>query len=313
MNEIFENAVNSGNIAGAYVVSGTSDEQIRREAEEFLLHLFCAKGSACKACPGCKKVLGQTHADIYIVTPASKTIKIDDVRPLPAWVAQKPYEGGRKAVFIPSADTMTPQAQNALLKALEEPPAHTVFLLGAMNSRNLLPTIRSRCIILKTLPQASDAEKMLVEECSLTTLRARVLLGAAQGDYYLAKEYAEAGFFEVRNDMVAAIEKLLHARTMATSTIYSLLAPHEKQLGLAINSALLYMQDVLHYKHTGSSDVINEDQFHKIQEHARFSDRVLTCIMDKMYELYVKKEQCTGLNARLALDAALFSILEDII
>ncbi len=123
-------------------------------------------------------------------------MKVDEVRDIPAFVYRRSYEGGFKAVLVAGADDMTEQAQNALLKVLEEPPDNTVFVLLAENSKSLLPTIRSRCIILTAQKIVPDAEKLIGEEFGVSTAGARVMLRAAGGDYYKAKIYAKNGYTE---------------------------------------------------------------------------------------------------------------------
>ena len=122
MNEILENALKTGKIAGAYLIAGSSPEAAQEQIDEFLLRVFCHTGTGCRTCPGCVKYLRRSHADLFMIEPTKNTISIGDVRDTPAAIAKKPYEGGFQAVVIARADAMTPQAQNALLKAVEEPP-----------------------------------------------------------------------------------------------------------------------------------------------------------------------------------------------
>ena len=313
MNEVFENAVRTGEIAGAYLIAGASAETTQKEIDAFLLHVYCETKSACGKCPGCLKYLHGNHADVTFID-SKGSIKIDDVRGIPGIVAEKSYEGGYKAVVIPQADRMTPQAQNALLKVVEEPPAQTVFVMGAQNVKNILPTILSRCIILKTSLSRQQAEKLLISELKLPTLRARVLAGAAGGDYYLALAYQEDGFFEVRDDMILALNRLWTARNMATSATLALFLKHEAASGLCLDVAMQYIADVLLYKHTGETErIVNQDKLNEIGQHARLSDFVLVNTQEQIYDCAIKRAQCAGLNSKLALESMLFHILEVIL
>ncbi len=312
MNEILENAIRTGEIAGAYLLAGASPEEGQRQIDDFLLHVFCDTKTACEKCPGCLKYLHRSHADLFVIEPAKSTIKIDDVRAIPAAVAKKPYEGGYQAVVIAQADTMTPQAQNALLKVIEEPPAHTVFMLGAQNTKNILPTILSRCIILKTSFSREETEKLLHTEHDLPTLKARVLANAAKGDYYLAVSYLKQGFFEVRDDMILALNRLFGAKNMATSATLDLFLKHEGAVDLCLASALMYLSDVLLYKHTGGT-LVNEDKLHDIAQHAKQRDYTLVNTQKILFDCVAKRAQCAGLNTKLALESMLFHILEVIL
>ena len=313
MNEILECALKTGKVAGAYLIAGACADATKNEIDEFLQKVYCSSHTACGTCPGCLKYLHRNHADVFRIE-AKNSIKIDDVRGIPAAVSEKSYEGGYKAVIIAKADSMTPQAQNALLKIIEEPPPDTVFMLGAQNVKNILPTIQSRCIILKTSFSEIQTEQQLVQEQRLPTLRARVLAHAAGGDYFLAQQYLEDDFFEARDDMVLALNRLWSAKNMATSATLALFLKHEQAIGLCLDIAIRYIADILIYKHTGKTEgIVNQDQLHAIEKHAVLSDFVLVNTQDQYFDCVVKRAQCAGLNTKLALESMLFHILEVII
>ncbi len=96
------------------------------------------------------------HVDFLRVHPDGATIKISQVRAFIGTLSARPYEGGRRAVVFFHADKMSTQAQNCLLKTLEEPPIGTAFLLLSERPSNLLPTIRSRCAMLQPFKEQED-------------------------------------------------------------------------------------------------------------------------------------------------------------
>jgi DNA polymerase III subunit delta' len=102
---------------------------------------------ACGVCRSCDRVDRDVHVDVAILVPDEKaSIKIDVVREALERTSFRPFEGRRRVVIIRDADALEPQAQNALLKSLEEPPPSTVFLLTTAVPGALLPTVRSRCM-----------------------------------------------------------------------------------------------------------------------------------------------------------------------
>jgi DNA polymerase-3 subunit delta' len=121
---------------------------------------------ACGACGSCRKVERGLHPDVLWVEPQRGVIRINQVsprerrgtepppphQPIVAWVGFRPYEGNRRVVVIDDAHAMTPGAQNALLKTLEEPPPSSTLVLVTPAPGNLLPTIRSRCQSLRFRP-----------------------------------------------------------------------------------------------------------------------------------------------------------------
>jgi len=311
LNSVFESALETGNIAGAYLIEGSSWEAVSSEVDGFLLRLFCDKKTACGECPGCRKYKAGVHADILRIEAGGKSIKVDAVRDIPSFVYKKAYEGSYKAVIIPEAHEMTEQAQNALLKMLEEPPDNTVFVLGSRDSKNLLPTILSRCIILKAQNRLENAEDSLIEEFGLSTVKARILMKAADNDYFLARKYADNNYFEMRDDMVTVLGRLFSAKNMATSATEKIILKYEQQLMEAFSVALIYIKDVLNYKHTGNEGyAANSDRMEDIKRHAELSDMKLVNTADIMAGFITKCSQCPGLNKKLELTGTLFSILE---
>ena len=155
-NELIKNqlksAIRTGSIRHSYMLVGEKGMGKKTMAEAFLLELFCKEEDEskrpCLTCPECKKILSNNHPDvIYITHEKPAVISVDEVREqLIDTIDIRPYEGGYKVYVIPEADKMTVQAQNAILKTLEEPPEYAVILLLVNDDRKLLDTVRSRVI-----------------------------------------------------------------------------------------------------------------------------------------------------------------------
>jgi len=137
---------------------------------------------ACGTCATCTRIARGVHPDVLIVEPGdSGAIKIDQVRDLIDRAAYRPFEGRRRVVIIDQADALVPQAQNALLKTLEEPPSLSVFMLVTSRPDALLPTVRSRCPRLRFRPLGpADVAAALVSR-GRTAAEARVLAATANG------------------------------------------------------------------------------------------------------------------------------------
>jgi len=101
---------------------------------------------SCGVCGPCKRIARGVHADVLILEPGDTgVIRIDQVREAVGRAAYRPFEGRRRVVIVDDADTLNVEAQNALLKTLEEPPAASTFILVTSRPDMLLPTVRSRC------------------------------------------------------------------------------------------------------------------------------------------------------------------------
>ncbi|MBQ7175077.1 MAG: DNA polymerase III subunit [Lachnospiraceae bacterium] len=153
-----KNAIHTRRLQHAYMLTGEKGMGKKSMVQAFLLELFCtspaADGAPCLGCPACKKILSGNHPDVTWVThekPAS--ISVDDIRTqITETVDIRPYEGGFRVYVVPDADKMTVQAQNALLKTLEEPPEYVIIFLLANDEKNLLETVRSRVVREKMKP-----------------------------------------------------------------------------------------------------------------------------------------------------------------
>ena len=137
-------------ISHAYIIQDEFSENAKTIAYAFAMSLHCQKGGveACYNCHACKQILKHNHPDlIYVEAQNQKSISVGDIREkVNDTVEIKPYSSLYKVYIIDKADSMTVQAQNALLKTMEEPPEYAVIILIAQSLDRFLPTIKSRCI-----------------------------------------------------------------------------------------------------------------------------------------------------------------------
>lgn len=153
-----------GRLSHAYIISGPVKETTYALADVLAQAYVCSSGGErpCGICSNCRKAAGNIHPDIIRVSvPEDKrNILVDQVRQLRTEAYVRPNESDRKVFVIEEAQTMNDNAQNALLKVLEDGPRYLSFLLLTENSQQLLPTIRSRCetLSLSTLADEEAAE-----------------------------------------------------------------------------------------------------------------------------------------------------------
>lgn len=136
--------VESGRVAHAYLFSGMAGPVPGQAALAFAAAVVCEAGG-CGECGNCKRVMRRAHPDVEIVEPAGMQLLVDQVRDVVRAAWRMPVGSSRRVIVVEQADRMNPNAQNAFLKALEEPPASTVIVLVAPGAEALLDTVRSRC------------------------------------------------------------------------------------------------------------------------------------------------------------------------
>ena len=197
-------AIRTRRLQHAYLLTGEKGMGKKSLTEAFLLSLFCTSPGEdlepCLSCPSCKKVLSGNHPDITWVThekPAS--ISVDEIRTeITDTVDIRPYEGGYRDYVIPEAEKMTVQAQNALLKTLEEPPEYVIIFLLANDEKALLETVRSRVVKEKMKPLTDSVIfGWLKENMRAEDEKAGICVAFARGNLGRAKElYGSETFSE---------------------------------------------------------------------------------------------------------------------
>jgi DNA polymerase-3 subunit delta' len=224
-------AVRLGRIAHAYLFSGPRGIGKTAVALELAALLLCDRDGPepCGACPQCAASLSLRHPDLQVVfplpsrksgssddderefagviaeqiaklakdpyalsrPPQAKDVRISLVRSMLHRASMKPYQARRKVLVILHADTMNTQAQNALLKALEEPPADAYFLLTTENEGGLLPTIRSRCLRLRFAPLSGEEVAGALAEAGVTGSQAELAAAMSGGSLSHARELSQ--------------------------------------------------------------------------------------------------------------------------
>ena len=163
---------------------------------------------ACGVCPSCIRIGRGVHADVLLIGPGETgAIKIDAVREAIERTAYRPFEGRRRVVIVDEADAMISEAQNALLKTLEEPPAASVFVLVTSRPDLLLITVRSRCQRLRFGPLApGQVAGVLIAGHGYSPAVAHAAASASDGSVGAALDGASKGFLDARDAATRLLE-----------------------------------------------------------------------------------------------------------
>ena len=276
--EHLQKSIELDKVSHAYIFNGGLGAGKKTIAKLFAKTLQCEKHGIepCNECHSCKQAESGNHPDIIRVTHEKpNSISVDDIRTqVNNTVDIKPYQGPYKVYIIPQADMMTPQAQNAILKTIEEPPSYAVFLLLTENAETLLPTINSRCVMLK-LRNIKDTliKKYLMENLKIPDYKADMCTAFAQGNMGRAIMLANSDHFnEIREE---AVQLLKHISEMELNEIVAAvknISVYKLEITDYLDIIMIWYRDVLLYKATKEIDkVVFKDQLQSIKEQARKS------------------------------------------
>lgn len=186
----------------AWLVTGPPGSGRSTAATCFAAALACPE-DGCGVCEACRSVSAGGHPDVDLISTEELSIKVDDVRELVLRASLAPITSPWHVVVMEDADRLTDQAVNALLKALEEPPAHTVWVLCAPSIEDVLPTIasRTRHVALRT-PSTSDVAELLTDKYGVDPSMAAFAARASQGHIGRARALARDEHARMRRQEV---------------------------------------------------------------------------------------------------------------
>jgi DNA polymerase-3 subunit delta' len=204
-------AAEIGAMTHAWLFTGPPGSGRSVAARAFAAALQCPNGG-CGECSACHTTLGGTHADVRFVVPEGLSIGVNEMRSLVLRAASAPTQGRWQVLLVEDADRLTEQAGNALLKAVEEPPPRTVFLLCTPSTHpdDISVTIRSRCrVVTLRQPPAEAVAAVLSARDGVPPDAAAWAAAAAQGHVGRARRLAADPQARARRDAVLAVPRRL--------------------------------------------------------------------------------------------------------
>jgi len=261
---------------------------------------------ACGACASCKKIADNHHPDVIHVAPASSVLRIGQIRELLSILALKPNEAHRRVVIISEAQAMNPEAGNALLKVLEEPPDRTLLILTAPQPMDLLPTIVSRCRHIRFSPLGEEAIRQLLtvgEEVDPKVLAA--LAGLCGGSITRARERIKDSWLSRRDWIVDVLTDLMpRSATPDFRTWLALaerLAAKKDRIEDSLEIITIWLRDIL-VAGCDPQRVLNRDRMETLTTAAgRTESAAVIQLIDAVDA--ARKALRANTNTRLTLDA----------
>ncbi len=271
-------AIDLKKVSHAYIISGEKGSGKKLLAGIFAQTLQCERQGSepCMVCHSCRQALSGNQPDIIRVSHEKpNSISVEDIREqLNGDIQIRPYSSPYKVYIVDEAEKLTPQAQNALLKTIEEPPAYAVILLLTTNVSMLLPTIRSRCVTLELKPVNSRLVKQyLMERLEIPDYRADICTAFAQGNVGKASRLAlSANFSEMLEHALHLVQYIDRMEVEGLIGDLKKIDSYKLDIQDYLDLLTVWYRDVLLFKATKDADsLIFTNELGSIQEKARKS------------------------------------------
>ena len=306
-----KHAIEMDKVSHAYIISGEKGSGKKLLADLFARTLQCErKGTEpCMECQSCKQALSLNQPDIIrVMHEKPNTISVEDIRTqINGDIMIRPYSSPYKIYIVDEAEKLSVQAQNALLKTIEEPPVYAVLLLLTTNAGMLLQTIRSRCVILELKPVSSPMVKnYLMEQLEVPEYHADICTAFAQGNVGKAKRLALSDSFSEMLEHALHLVKYIHDMEVVDMiSDLKRINTYKMEINDYLDLLTVWYRDVLMFKASRDADsLIFSHELISIREKAQKSSyEGLECIIKSLEKAKIR------LNANVNFDMALELLL----
>ncbi len=302
--EVLRRSLKSGKTAHSYLFEGVAGCGRKKTALALIQALFCKSSldDACGICPSCRKIDGGNHPDIHLLAPLpdKRDISIDQLRELQRELSLRPYEAPRKACIIDPAERLNVNSANSLLKTLEEPPGNALIILLTENAGMLLPTIRSRCQLIRFAPLSPEHITSLLERNGMPPETAALVAPMSGGSFQKAMELDNELLIGRREAVLSRVSKLDIGRIATVFDAAEELSGNRDSTLELLDMLLSFFRDAVHLG-AGNREIVNRSVTPAIESIAarRSFPRNLE-LLEQIYE--TRRAVQRNANSKLALD-----------
>lgn len=315
--EHLQNAIETDKVSHAYIISGERSSGKEFVAKIFAMTLQCERGGTepCGECHSCKQAMSRNQPDIIFVTHEKpNSVGVEDIRnQINNDIGIKPYSSPRKIYIMNEGEKMTVQAQNALLKTLEEPPEYAVILILTTNVDAFLPTILSRCVVLNMKPVPDEKVKQyLMSELHVPDYKANICVAFARGNIGKAKLLASSEEFEkVKEEAITLVKYINDMETSEIVKAIKKISEYKLDVNDYLDILSVWYRDVLLYKATKDvNSLIFRDELMQITKVAdRSTYEGIETIVNALEQ--AKRRLQANVNFDLTMELLLLTIQEN--
>jgi DNA polymerase III subunit delta' len=261
------NGIKNDRVGHAYVFSGPRGIGKKTLAKLYAGMLLCKEPKthgSCGECIPCRMYANGSNPDFYSIGMDDSGIGVDEIRKLQSDIIIRPLYSDRKIYLIANAENMTVQAQNCLLKILEEPPRYVVIILTASNYNALMETIRSRTVRFNFRKNSRDEIKQVIEKQFGNGFKSvNFIASYADGVIGTALDLAGSDeFYELREKTIENILKLARdGKLVQVFEIYDFFEKNKASIDTILDIMILFYRDLMVLKNTGKENIlINSDK-----------------------------------------------------
>ncbi|MCI8509949.1 MAG: AAA family ATPase [Lachnospiraceae bacterium] len=314
----FKSSIELGKVSHAYILNGEKGSGKKTLAGIVVKSLQCESGDPdpCGTCKSCLQAESGNQPDIIWVNHEKpNVISVDEIRSqIVNDIDLKPYSSKYKIYIIPDAQMMNPQAQNALLKTLEEPPEYVIIMLLTNNMDKFLPTILSRCIVLNFKPvQPLQMMEYLVTQLGVDQDKARFCTDFAQGNLGKAVRLAiSTDYNDIREDSIRLLRRIQDMEMDEVILAVKNMGKYKLDITDYIDIMTMWFRDILMVKISNSPNkIIFKKEFSVMKKQAsKASYEGLEQILEAMDKLKVRLE--ANVNFDIAMELTLLTIKENL-
>ncbi len=308
--KLLESAVRNGVISHSYLFTGPDGVGKRTLALEFARYLCCKVSlPPCGSCRDCREILEKSYPDLKLVEPENGSIKIEQMRELQREAFLAPHHSPYRIFIISDMDKATPEAANSLLKILEEPPPHSIFLLTATSAELLLPTIVSRCQVfnLRPVPEG-QIQEFLEKNWGIESSKANLLARLSEGCPGKAIRFIqEEELLKKREEDLEAFLYILKSDTVARLEWAGGLGKDEERLKEMLKWWILATRDMLLILEGAKEKVVNADFLGKLEAAAvKLGRGKIRIGLKELRSILIALNR--NANLRLALDVLMLKL-----
>lgn len=306
---LFQNCLKSDRLSQAYILHAEEGMGKKTLMRYILSLIMCETHSSCGRCPSCKSLEAGAHPDVYeLKRPSDRaSIGVEAVRSIPGEVYIRPVAAKYKAVIVHEAHLLTAEAQNAMLKVIEEPPDRVVFFLLCDTLAPILRTVLSRCVVIDLKPLGDD----ILREAANGRAGEFEISYSCSNPGKLLRLISDGEFKSLRDGVIDKTALIASENAYCVYEAADFFERHKDRRDDILNIITIFMRDALYRKLGMQDSIINKDKLKQIDAFSKACG-AKECFKALCTVLKTVKDKGKNGSFNIAVTTMLFKCREEI-